>query len=128
MVEKQANVRENTALLQQAIVHHQAGRLQHAEHIYNRIIAVEQDNANAYHFPGVIAHQTGKNIGPNFGRLHLLLLQLGFLRRAAFSLLGRSFQPGADEWHQHLVLRQATMPAQERNPGPEWLQCVIAVG
>ncbi len=53
--------KHNTTLLQQAIAHHQAGRLQQAEKIYQHIIEVEPENANAYHFLGVIAYQVGKN-------------------------------------------------------------------
>jgi Tfp pilus assembly protein PilF len=48
-------------LLQQAIAHHQAGRLQQAEHICEQIIEVDSENANAYNLLGVIAHQEGKN-------------------------------------------------------------------
>ena len=54
-------IKSNTTLLQQAIAHHQAGRLQQAEHIYQHIIEVEPENATAYHLLGVIAHQAGKN-------------------------------------------------------------------
>jgi tetratricopeptide (TPR) repeat protein len=54
-------IKHNTTLLQQAIAHHQAGRLQQAEHIYQHIIEVEPENANAYHLLGVIAYQLGKN-------------------------------------------------------------------
>jgi len=54
-------VKSNTTLLQQAIAHHQAGRLRQAEHIYEQIIEVESENANAYNLLGVIAHQEGKN-------------------------------------------------------------------
>ncbi len=46
--------KHNTTLLQQAIAHHQAGRLQQAEKIYQHIIEVEPENANAYHFLGVL--------------------------------------------------------------------------
>ena len=41
-------IKSNTTFLQQAIAHHQAGRLQQAEHIYQHIIEVEPENANAY--------------------------------------------------------------------------------
>ena len=44
-----------------AVGHHQAGRLQAAEHIYRRILQVEPNYANAIHLLGVIAHQAGKH-------------------------------------------------------------------
>ena len=40
-----------------AIAHHQAGRLEMAEDIYRRILAVEPDHADAWHLLGLIAHQ-----------------------------------------------------------------------
>jgi predicted O-linked N-acetylglucosamine transferase (SPINDLY family) len=42
-----------------AIQHHQAGRWQAAEQIYQRILAVEPDHADALHLSGVLAHQRG---------------------------------------------------------------------
>ena len=47
--------------LQIALQHHQAGRLDLAEEIYRRILAVEPDHADALHLLGVIAHQVGKH-------------------------------------------------------------------
>jgi predicted O-linked N-acetylglucosamine transferase (SPINDLY family) len=44
-----------------AIQHHQAGRLQAAEHIYRQILQVEPNYADAIHLLGVIAHQAGKH-------------------------------------------------------------------
>lgn len=41
--------------------HHQAGRLNEAESIYLKILAVEPRNADALHLIGVIKHQLGKN-------------------------------------------------------------------
>jgi tetratricopeptide (TPR) repeat protein len=43
-----------------AIQHHRAGRLQAAEQIYRRILAVEPNHADAWHLLGLIAHQAGK--------------------------------------------------------------------
>ena len=54
-------INPNTTLLQQAIAHHQAGRLQQAEYICREIIKVEPENANACHLLGVIAHQAGRS-------------------------------------------------------------------
>jgi predicted O-linked N-acetylglucosamine transferase (SPINDLY family) len=44
-----------------AIQHHQAGRLQSAEHIYRQILHVQADQPDALHLLGVIAHQVGKH-------------------------------------------------------------------
>ena len=46
---------------QLAIVHHQAGRLAEAEGIYQQILAVAPQNADALHLLGVIAHQAGRH-------------------------------------------------------------------
>ena len=47
--------------LQEAIEHHQAGRLSQAEAIYLQILQIEPDHPDALHFLGVIAHQAGEN-------------------------------------------------------------------
>ena len=44
-----------------AVEHHQGGRLQAAEQIYRQILAVEPNQADAWHLLGVIAHQVGKH-------------------------------------------------------------------
>ena len=44
-----------------AIQHHQAGRLQAAEQIYRRILAVAPNHADAIHLLGVLAHQAGQH-------------------------------------------------------------------
>ena len=44
-----------------AIQHHQAGRLQAAEQIYRQILAVNANQADAWHLLGVIAQQVGKS-------------------------------------------------------------------
>ena len=44
-----------------ALQHHQAGRLQAAEQIYRRILAVEPNQADAWHLLGIIAYQVGKH-------------------------------------------------------------------
>jgi predicted O-linked N-acetylglucosamine transferase (SPINDLY family) len=43
------------------VQHHQAGRLQAAEEIYRRILAVEPNHAEAIHLLGVVAHQAGRH-------------------------------------------------------------------
>ncbi len=45
--------------IDQALVHHQAGRLQQAEAIYRRILRTRPDDADALHLLGVISHQVG---------------------------------------------------------------------
>lgn len=45
--------------IDQALAHHQAGRLQQAEAIYRRILQAQPDDADALHLLGVIAHQVG---------------------------------------------------------------------
>jgi predicted O-linked N-acetylglucosamine transferase (SPINDLY family) len=44
-----------------AHAHHQAGRLAEAEAIYRQILAAEPRNADALHYLGVVAYQTGRN-------------------------------------------------------------------
>jgi predicted O-linked N-acetylglucosamine transferase (SPINDLY family) len=44
-----------------AIQHHQSGRLQAAEQIYRQILAVEPNQAHAWHLLGVLAHQVGRH-------------------------------------------------------------------
>jgi predicted O-linked N-acetylglucosamine transferase (SPINDLY family) len=47
--------------LQEAIEHHQSGRLPQAETLYQKILQVEPKHPEALHLLGVIAHQTGRN-------------------------------------------------------------------
>ena len=46
--------------IQTALEHHQAGRLSQAEAIFQQILQAEPDHADALHFLGVIAFQSGK--------------------------------------------------------------------
>ncbi len=50
---------EHAQALAQALRHHQAGQLQLAEQIYRQIIDVDQGNATAWHYLGILAHQQG---------------------------------------------------------------------
>ncbi len=50
-----------SGLIQNALSHHQAGRLQEAEAIYQSILQEQPQNPRALHLLGVIAHQVGKN-------------------------------------------------------------------
>ncbi len=47
-------------LLDQALQHHQAGRLGDAERLYREILAADARNADALHLLGVLAYQAGK--------------------------------------------------------------------
>jgi protein O-GlcNAc transferase len=44
-----------------AVGHHHAGRLNEAERLYLQILQVEPRHADALHFLGVLAHQSGRN-------------------------------------------------------------------
>ena len=47
------------ALLQSAIDHHQANRLDAAERLYRHLLGVEPGHADALHLLGVLLHQRG---------------------------------------------------------------------
>ena len=49
------------SLLRDGLAHHQSGRLQQAEVIYNDILKDNPRNTDALNFLGVLFHQTGKN-------------------------------------------------------------------
>lgn len=51
-----------TALLQQAMGHHQAGRLAAAEALYRQILAVFPKDPNALQLLGLIHHQNGRHV------------------------------------------------------------------
>ncbi|MFQ5935082.1 MAG: tetratricopeptide repeat protein, partial [Acidiferrobacterales bacterium] len=46
--------------LDQALAHHQAGRLEEAEALYREILAQQPDHADALHLLGVMALQSGQ--------------------------------------------------------------------
>ncbi len=48
-------------LLQEALAHHQAGRLPQAEACYRQILAVEPNHPDALNLLGMLAHQTGQS-------------------------------------------------------------------
>ena len=50
-------------LLKRALEHHQKGKITQAEALYNQIIKLEPNHADALHLLGVIAHQRGEHIG-----------------------------------------------------------------
>jgi predicted O-linked N-acetylglucosamine transferase (SPINDLY family) len=47
-------------LLQSAIAHHQAGRSPEAETLYQRILEIDPNHADALHLLGILFHQAGK--------------------------------------------------------------------
>jgi predicted O-linked N-acetylglucosamine transferase (SPINDLY family) len=49
------------SVLQEAIRHHQAGRLAEAEALYRQVLALQPGQADALHYLGVIAHQVGRH-------------------------------------------------------------------
>ena len=58
---KRAEATALPEILQEALVHHQSGRLSQAEAIYRQILQIEPSHPDALHFLGLIAHQVGKN-------------------------------------------------------------------
>jgi predicted O-linked N-acetylglucosamine transferase (SPINDLY family) len=48
-------------IFEQALEHHQAGRLAMAEALYRQVLSLDPNHAGAWHFLGVIAHQAGRN-------------------------------------------------------------------
>ena len=48
-------------MLQDALAHHQAGRLREAEELYRDVLAAEPRNADALHLLGVALHQQGRH-------------------------------------------------------------------
>jgi predicted O-linked N-acetylglucosamine transferase (SPINDLY family) len=48
-------------LLEQAIAHHRAGKLEQAEVLYRQVIAEDEHQPDALHLLGLIAHQTGNH-------------------------------------------------------------------
>lgn len=48
-------------IMQQALFHHQAGRLAEAEALYRQILQAEPDHADALHYLGMLAHQVGRS-------------------------------------------------------------------
>jgi protein O-GlcNAc transferase len=47
--------------LQNAVRHHQAGRLNEAEQIYRQILAVDANHADSLHLLGMIAYRNGRD-------------------------------------------------------------------
>lgn len=54
-----ADTQELNQLLQQAITHHQAGRLGDADQLYRQILMVQPDHPDGLHLLGVLYHQAG---------------------------------------------------------------------
>ncbi len=47
-------------LLDEAVAHHQAGRLEQAEQLYRQILDVDPDQADALHYLGLLAYRVGQ--------------------------------------------------------------------
>jgi tetratricopeptide (TPR) repeat protein len=102
-----------------ALQHHQAGRLQEAEQIYQQILIQQPQHIGAMYYLGVIAHQAGRNdiavdlihralVGnPNFADAHCnlasVLVELGDLNEAiAASRRAIELKPDFAEAHNNL--------------------------
>ena len=48
------------AALNQALAHHQVGRLDEAERLYGEVLAAHPDDADALFYMGAAAYQTGR--------------------------------------------------------------------
>lgn len=105
--------------LQEAVQHHQAGRLGEAERIYRVILQVEPDNADALNLLGMVAHQSGNSesaLGlieraitvsdrsPDFhNNAGLVLLRLGRVDEAVGKFRrALAFDPGHADAHLNL--------------------------
>ncbi len=51
----------NLETLEVAIQHHRSGELDQAEHLYNEILCIDPQHADALHLVGVLAHQQNRN-------------------------------------------------------------------
>ena len=109
--------------IQAALDHHQAGRLAHAEAIYQQVLRVVPNQPDTLHYLGLIAHQTGKNevavelisraisVNPSSAKLCNLGLALktqGKLDEAVASYhMALSFKPDCPEAYNNLgIVRQ----------------------
>lgn len=50
-----------TAIIEEALRHHRAGRLDAAERLYRKILDAQAGNADALHYLGVVQHQRGRD-------------------------------------------------------------------
>ncbi|HEY6965982.1 MAG TPA: tetratricopeptide repeat protein [Burkholderiales bacterium] len=79
-------------MLQDALAHHQAGRLREAEALYRALLEAEPGNSEALHLLGVAAHQLGRH-------------------EEAVGLIGRAIaaNPSRPEFHSNLGEVQRTL-------------------
>ena len=57
----QTNQTSRAQLLEQGLIHHEAGRLEQAREIYRRVLTLEPNDADALHLFGVAEHQAGND-------------------------------------------------------------------
>ena len=69
-------------MLKNALQHHQAGRLEEAEKIYQQILAVDAGNADSLHLLGMIAYALGR-------------------RETAVEMISKAISIGSNEAHYH---------------------------
>jgi Flp pilus assembly protein TadD len=118
-VQQAAPAASSTEAIQDAIVHHQAGRLQEADTIYRRVLDADPDNFDALHLSGVVCHQKGNNapaialisravaIQPSnpfaYGNLAMVYMACDRLDDAEASLRkGLALKPDWDDGHNKL--------------------------
>ena len=56
-----ATTADTRALLAEAVSHHQAGRVEEAKSLYERVLRAEPENSDALGMYGILAHQAGRN-------------------------------------------------------------------
>ena len=57
-----SHIKTNIKLeLQEAVLLHQSGQLKQAATIYQQVLDIEPENANAWHLLGLVSHQSGQS-------------------------------------------------------------------
>src|SRR5947208_2087933 len=102
-----------------ALQHHQAGRLNDAEAIYRRVLAVMPNHPVAMHYLGVLAHQLGRHNDA----IDLITRSITLLPRASYySNLGEAYRAAgrldqAAEAFRKAIELDPAGPSQHNNLG-----------